>query len=43
LTFANGNSATYAYTVTVSGASTVTQSKPIVRTVFVSSGGTVCQ
>lgn len=44
LTFANGNSATYAYTVTLSGpASTVTQSKPIVRTVFVASGGTVCQ
>jgi hypothetical protein len=44
LTFANGNSATYAYTVSLSGpASAVTQTKPIVRTVFVPAGGTVCQ
>jgi hypothetical protein len=42
LTFANGNSATYAYTVTLSGSS-VTQSKPIGRFVFASSGGTICQ
>jgi hypothetical protein len=44
LTFAHGNSATFAYTVALSGpASAVTQSKPIVRTVFVPSGGAVCQ
>jgi hypothetical protein len=44
LTFANGNSATYAYTVSLSGpGSAVTQSKPITRTVFVPSGGTICQ
>jgi hypothetical protein len=43
VTFTNGNSATYAYSVTLSGASPVTQSKSIVRTTFVSSGGTLCQ
>jgi hypothetical protein len=43
LTFANGNTASYAYTVNLSGTSAVTQSKPIVRTVFAPSGGTTCQ
>ena len=43
LTFANGNSANFAYTVTLSGpASTVTQTKAIVRQVF-RTPGTVCQ
>jgi hypothetical protein len=42
LTFANGNNAAYAYTVTLSGSS-VTQFKPIGRFVFASSGGTVCR
>jgi hypothetical protein len=44
LTFANGNSGTFAYTLNLGGpGSTVTQSKPIERSVFASSGGTVCQ
>ena len=44
LTFANGNSATYGYTVSLSGpGSAVTQTKSIVRTVFAASGGTICQ
>jgi hypothetical protein len=44
LTFANGNNATYAYTVTLNGhPTTVTQAKSIVRTTFAPSGGTVCQ
>jgi hypothetical protein len=44
LTFAHGNSATFAYTVLLGGPTNVAvnQSKPIVRTVFVEPG-TVCQ
>ena len=43
LTFAHGNSATFAYTVALNGpASAVTQSKSIVRQVF-RTPGTVCQ
>jgi len=42
LTFANGNSASYAYTVTLPGQSSVTQTKSIVRQVF-RTPGTVCQ
>ena len=43
VTFANGNSATFAYKVTLSGpASTVTQTKAIVRQVF-RTPGTVCK
>lgn len=41
LTFANGNRATFAYTVTLSGGA-VTQSKTIERTVF-APPGTVCR
>jgi hypothetical protein len=43
LTFAHGNSASFAYTVALSGpASTVTQTKQVVRQVF-RTPGTVCQ
>lgn len=41
LTFVNGNSATYAYTVTPGVGPAVTQSKAIERTVFVPPG-TLC-
>jgi hypothetical protein len=42
LTFANGNSATYAYTVSLPGQASVTQSKTVTRQVF-RAPGTVCQ
>jgi hypothetical protein len=42
ITFANGNSASYAYTVTLPGRNSVTQTKAITRQVF-RAPGTVCQ
>jgi hypothetical protein len=43
LTFADGNNATFAYTVQLAGMpSPVTQSKPVTREIFVAPG-TVCQ
>ena len=42
VTFANGDSASYAYTVSLPGQMSVTQNKPIIRQVF-RPPGTVCQ
>ena len=42
ITFANGNSASYAYTVALPGQISVTQNKAITRQVF-HAPGTVCQ
>jgi hypothetical protein len=42
LTFANGNTASYAYTVALPGSPAVTQTKPITRQVF-RAPGTVCK
>ncbi len=42
-TFANGNSATFAYTVTGIATGVVTQSKSITRFLFAAAGGTLCQ
>ena len=41
ITFANGNSASYAYTATLPGQSSLTQAKSVTRQVF-RTPGTVC-
>ena len=43
LTFADGNHASFDYTVTGIATGTVTQSKAIVRYPFAATGGTLCQ
>ena len=42
ITFTNGNSATFAYTVTLPGSAPVTQTKTVTRQVF-RTPGTVCR